>query len=459
MKFKYIFLLSVFIITSCDKSIDELNENPNSPTSANYDLILTGLEVGNAVLQTGEMVRKTGIFSGQYTGIDRSHLQYSTYSVSSTSFNSQWNEVYVDVISNSRTAEAVAIDQGVEGVSIGIIKIIRAMAFGTATSLWGDIPFDEAGYPDVENPVFEPQSVVYEKIQNLLDEAIVDLSKGTGRPPSGSDIHFDGSPDQWKAVANSLKARYYMHSGDYNNANSYAKIGIISNTSSLVVPHGTSNDDANLTYQFFEIGVRGSDLKVSDFMTSMLNTSSSNYRGNSKTNESGRNSFMFTSSGGVTIPNTSSGFYAIDSPASIITYTENLLILAESHIRLGDTLAAIEALNTHRGNLSSLFSSQYDAYTLSDFQNSGIENSDGLTTEKALLREILEERYVSLFNTTENFSDTRRTYKELDVRVKVIPNNGNELPQRFLYAQTEIDRNSNVPSPIPGFFEPTTLNK
>ena len=183
MKLKHFLIIVSFLAVGCEKSIDELNENPNSPSSASYDLILTGVQVGNAVLHTGEMARKTGIFSGQYTGLDRSHLLYSTYNVASSNFNTQWNEVFVDVVSNSRVAESVALEQGVDGVGLGIIKIIRAMAFGTATSVWGDIPFDEGGLPDVENPSFETQTNVYEKIQNLLDEAINDLSKGTGRPP------------------------------------------------------------------------------------------------------------------------------------------------------------------------------------------------------------------------------------------------------------------------------------
>ncbi len=468
MKFKHIFILITFLTIGCEKGIDELNDNPNSPTSANYDLILTGVEIGNAVLQTGEMVRKTGIFSGQYTGLDRAHLTYTTYSVASSSFNSQWNEVYVDVVSNSRVAESVAIEQGVDGIGIGIIKVIRAMALGTATSMWGNIPFDEAGYPDIENPTFESQTVVYQKLQQLLDEAILDLSKGSGRPPSGADIHFDGSPSEWIAVANTLKARYYLHTKDYNSASTYASLGISSLSGNLAVPHGSSNDDANLTYQFFEIGVRGSDLKVSDFLLSMMdstisNVSPANYRGNTKTNETARYAFMFRSSGGEIIPNTVNGISATDQSANMVSYAENQLILAESAVRLGFLESGVTALNAHRSNLLSTMSSfgaaKYDAYQLSDFENGGIENTDGLSTANSLLREILEERYVSLFNTTENFSDTRRTDGESLVRVQVIPNNGTDLPQRFLYPQTEVDRNSNVPNPIPGFFEPTTVNQ
>ena len=236
----------------------------------------------------------------------------------------------------------------------------------------------------------------------------------------------------------------------------------------LAVPHGSSNNDANLTYQFFEIGVRGSDLKVSDFIISLLDSSSnnpvqSNYRGNFKTDESARFSYMFQTSNNVVIPNTINGIAAIDKSAILVSYAENQLILAETYLRAGDAASALNSLNAHRSSLLTQMSPfgnpKYDAYTSEDFQSGGIENQDGLSVNNAILREILEERYVSLFGTTENFSDTRRTYNEVDVRVSVAPNTGSELPQRFLYPQTEVDRNANIPSPLPGFFEPTRVNQ
>jgi hypothetical protein len=101
----------------------------------------------------------------------------------------------------------------------------------------------------------------------------------------------------------------------------------------------------------------------------------------------------------------------------------------------------------------------YDAYTTADFSAGGIENTDGISIEEALLREILEERYITLFGQIEVFNDTRRTEDETIVRVPVLPNVGAVLPQRFIYPQSEIDRNSNAPNPIPDFFDKTPINK
>jgi hypothetical protein len=103
---------------------------------------------------------------------------------------------------------------------------------------------------------------------------------------------------------------------------------------------------------------------------------------------------------------------------------------------------------------------KYEAFVAEDFNPNGIENPTGnLTANEALLREILEERYVTLFGQIEVFNDVRRTIGETAVRVPVNPNIGSELPQRFLYPQSEIDANASTPTPIPVLFQPTAVNK
>ena len=87
-----------------------------------------------------------------------------------------------------------------------------------------------------------------------------------------------------------------------------------------------------------------------------------------------------------------------------------------------------------------------------------IKNLNSVSKEDALLIEILEERYVTFFGQIEGFNDVRRTRKE-EVGIRLQPNTGSLLPERFLYPQSEIDSNPNTPSPLPGFFEPTEVNQ
>ena len=76
------------ITISCSKLVEGVNDDPNNLTSSTFGTILTGSQVGNILLQTGETARRAAIFSGQYTGIDRQHLGYSEYSVTTSDFDS-----------------------------------------------------------------------------------------------------------------------------------------------------------------------------------------------------------------------------------------------------------------------------------------------------------------------------------------------------------------------------------
>ena len=465
-------IFSLLVITSCSDLVEGLNENPNSPTTAAYQNILTGAEVGNIILQTGETSRRAGIFCGYYTGIQRQHQGFSNYTVTTSDFDELWDDAFVNALRNAKVAEEAALEEGLDGIAIGIVQVLQALTYGTETSLFGAIPFDDAGNITIENPVFEDQSQVYSKIQSLLDQAIQNLQMETGRPATGAEIYFNGDPDAWIAVAYTLKARYFMHTKQYAEAYAAAKSGISSANNSMYAPHGSGLDENNLSYQFFAIQVRGADLITSDFMTSLVAPSAETspdftaYRGNAKTNESGRYGFYFQINDVGTQPNTTNGLAAPEASAPIVTYQENLLILAEAGFRTEGFTAGLAALNNFRAYMNAggyltnadAANIQYDAYDAADFSNGGIENQDNVSSDNALLREILEERYITLFGQIEGFCDVRRTQNESIVKVPVQPNTGSELPQRFIYPQSEIDRNDNIPNPIPGLFELTEIN-
>jgi hypothetical protein len=306
-----------------------------------------------------------------------------------------------------------------------------------------------------------------------LDTAIINLQSGTDRPATGSDIYFDGAPGPWIEVAYTLKARFFLQTRDYAAAYAAAQQGISAMDNEMAGPHGTGLEESNLTYQFFAIAVRGADVITSPFITSLLqpdltsNPIPENYRGNAKTDETARFNFYFqTNSLGVQ-PNTTDGFAAQTAPSPIVTYAENLLILAEAGFRSEGFATGLQRLNEYRafmnggGYLTNANPAQvlYEAYDAADFENGGMENPDGISRDDALLREILEERYVTFFGQMEGFNDVRRTANENTVKVPVIPNTGSAIPGRFLYPQTELDRNDNTPNPIPGLFEPTPVNR
>ena len=103
----------------------------------------------------------------------------------------------------------------------------------------------------------------------------------------------------------------------------------------------------------------------------------------------------------------------------------------------------------------------YESYDEADFENGGIENSDGIDKDRALLREIIEERYVSGYGQFIPFNDARRLRKEdADIAIP-IPFNTPEItqyPERFIVSQDELNANSNAPDD-PGIFSKTEVNQ
>jgi hypothetical protein len=99
----------------------------------------------------------------------------------------------------------------------------------------------------------------------------------------------------------------------------------------------------------------------------------------------------------------------------------------------------------------------YAPYTLADFNAGGIENADNISQVNALIREIIEERYVTLTGQLEVFTDVRRTGNLLKLPIK---SGYTIFPQRLLYAQAEQNANTaNVPKDAVTLTDPTPVNK
>lgn len=220
------------------------------------------------------------------------------------------------------------------------------------------------------------------------------------------------------------------------------------------------------------IGTRVGYLSVNNtFCRNLLDTQTSFptiSRRNAKTNEQARRNHL--NAGSITGTGTTTIINGEFKPMDLVTYQENLLILAETGTRTVNFTEGLLQLNKVRTFLASADSFDkraatdvklYTAYVASDFANGGMENLDNINSTKALLREIIEERYVTGFGTFMPWNDARRLRKnEYDIAVKIPLNNTTVTlhPERFLISQDEINTNSNAPTGI-SIFTPTQLNE
>lgn len=452
---------------SCTKLVSNINNNPNVPTDADALTMLPGIETADMLLQGGDLARTTSTWSGYCTGELLQSSQIQEYNVKAGNFDDTWFLVYGAVIKNARIMreKARAINNR---ALVGLSQLIEAHAVLTATDLWGDIPFTQAFSTDNPEPAYDPQQSVYEGVQSLLDSAISELSNGAPKDFGNQDIFFAGSTTAMSQVAYTLKARAYLHIKEYDKAYSVAQNGISTNQNQWLAPYpATTKGNTNPWNQYISIDRSGSLDGKNAYAVGLLNPESIHYRGNAKTNETARYSYYYT--GSLPVLNADpDGFFGAATSFPMVSYEENLLILAECAARTKG-MEGLQQLNNYRAYLDEggyLPTAQlkeetysYAPYTPSDFAAGGIVNTTGLSPEKALLKNILEERYIAFIGQPEGFNDLRRTRKESDINVKVPPNKGTLLPQRFLYPQGEVDGNKSIPNPIPDLFTPTQVNQ
>lgn len=476
-----IVLTALFGVAACESFVDDLNVDPNNSSDAPAELILTRAQVEDMKQHGSRVTHIAGMWSGYLTGVGRQYLSYHNYVYSAEETGYFWNTTYSGVFVQLGIAieKFRALDNR---LGVGIAKVIQAHAIGTATALFGDVPFSQAAEPfKYEHPVFDSQGNVYNSLQALLDEAIDELSSGIGSLPDGIDIYFNGNRTKWIEVAHTLKARFYMETKQYDKAYEEAQDGISAPANSMLGKSSTVSGMRNSFYMH-QVQDRAGDVNAKGaLLTRVLDPLGDKYRGNSKTDETARFNYYFVNLGqsgltGDIEPNFLSsgrgdsfnGIVGMEASFPLVTYQENLLTLAEAGVRAFDLSTGLTHLNEFRSwmnnggyidaSYTNAYPSEYDAYVEADFGSGGIENPLDVPAEQAFLQEVLEERWVTFFTQIIGFNDVRRTRKEA-AGVKLTPATGDKLPERFFYSLEEINSNPNVPAPLPGLFEPTPVNK
>ena len=462
-------LLAAFIFTNCNRLFDDedITNNPNAVTDVDVRTLLSGTLLGMSILHEDTDVRIVSLWSREINGLARAHLGFSQYIVSSTNFN--WRNLY-PVAGQARLIQEKADKTGDRQIK-GVGQVIEALIITKATSLYGDVPYSQAFQGEkFPNPVYDPQLQVYAQLQTTLDEAIQNLSATTGLAFANQDFIFKGDVAKWKKAAYTLKARLYLHTGNYQLAINASNQGITETAGDALVPHGKSQGvDTNQNYDFFKVRFTGDVAFNGAFLPVLMNSRINS--ANTKTNETAL--FKHYATPGLTgtgslDPNVIDGAFTNDAPHPIITFYENQLILAESQARLGNESEAINALNKVRIGLNSgyiagkIFSNTgrlYENYTSADFAPNGLANPKNYSTSQiALLYEIISQRYIIFLMQYEAFNDYRRLAKALPIVELPIPLSvGTQKPQRLIYPETQINTNPNTPNPVPSQFVKTAI--
>ena len=253
---KYIaYSLAILLIATGCKHDKDLFVNPNTPSTATPQTMLTEIEVASINSYEGDLTRTAGILVQHGVGVDGQATQTQVYSLTENQFDNQWGQLYQTLENckqlNDRFGDANPRYKGIN-------NILMAMNWGELTDLWGDIPFTEA--LQAQNnyyPKYDAQQTVLQGIDKLLNDAITILSNtdNKGAIPASDDVIFNGSLDNWIKTAYTLKARYlnrYSNKSNYDPAAILAALsnGISNASEDCMGTHGSGANEQNQWYAF-----------------------------------------------------------------------------------------------------------------------------------------------------------------------------------------------------------------
>jgi len=235
-----IFYLSIIVglLSSCQK-FSYYQQNPNEPTKASPNLLLTNIEQQafaavdlEAAVTCRYMIYNQSVDLNQYYGWQRA------------SFNGYDN--LRQVVKMEEEAKRV---NNPNYTALGLF--FRSYYIIKLTETFGDVPYSDAlkGDNGIFTPTYDTQEDIYLKVLNDLKSANNMLSVANG--PINGDVVYNGDIQKWKKAINSLTLRVLM-SLSLKTTNS--KLDVINRFKEIVAnpaqyPIFTSNaDNAALTY-------------------------------------------------------------------------------------------------------------------------------------------------------------------------------------------------------------------
>ena len=446
-----ILILSVFsflllFTTSCDKDFEEINSDPNNPTS-----IESGLLMADALRLTTNQTYSTfvGGDMGSCWSQQWAKVQYNDearYIPRTSVIQIFWDAIYEDLASDANTIYDLAVEEGNSNMQ-GVGLVMKAYAFSLLADVFGDVPFSEALTADEGNlaPAYDSQQAVYAGVLALLDEANGLLSAGGGDINSSSDLLYGGDYLGWQKFANSLKFRILMRISGTSDHNAAALQEIASSRAIFTsvgdnaqVTYLSSDPNANPIYETIDFGSRN-EFKVSDVLVNML-TANSDPRLEVYAQLNDGDIYRGKPAGIFDVPNVDYDYNNVSAvglkylepelPGVFMSYSELMFLMAEA------------ATN---GYITGSAQTYYDNGIAASMTENGISDysmiNTVLGTGEAARQNIGEQKWLALYcQGVEAWTEWRRT--GYPVLTPAIEGAISVIPQRYTYPTTEQSLNA-----------------
>ena len=203
---KYLFIITVLAFAGCEKSFEDLQVNPNQPTSAPPSLIFQGVlnDMYESCWNDNIVMRYSQFHLCNYNYYGNNEYNWTTAGFDFYTLN--------NVKLMETEAEKLAGSTSNPYSALG--KFFKAY-FSVRMSLkFGDVPFSQA-LQGLENttPVYDSQKDVFVAALNLLDEANDLMAASIAKNDNSlqGDIYLGNDLVKWQKVINTYKLRLLIH--------------------------------------------------------------------------------------------------------------------------------------------------------------------------------------------------------------------------------------------------------
>ena len=400
----------------------DVTRDPNNQTVARNSQFFVASQENLWSYWGSDPARIAGIYTQQFHGLAN---QYGALDASYNQDPNTTNGTHQALYISGGLVDIVKLQEGSKAINdnlyLGIAQIMEGALMGTGADIFGDLVYSKA-LQQLPNPELDDQLAVYDSVQKVLSAGIANINKfgAADFGPGPADLVYGGDVAKWTRFAHTLKARFYMHTGEvrpaaYASALAEAKLGISDDGGNYVGAFTQTPGEQNFYYQFHGPAARGGDLGAGITLDTLLRS-----RNDPRRTEY----FSFRPNGLRDWISDERNDPAYQQP--FVTYDENTLIWAEAAYRTGDQATALGKLNEEREN-------------------------HGLFPEavagQALLNEILIEKYIVDFQLgEESWNDYKRTCTP-----NLVPTlAGAKIPGRLYYDTNEQSTNTSIPAPNTG---------
>lgn len=251
-----IIILSIFILSSACKKLEDLNKNIKDPSAVSGESLFTNAQKNlvDQIVSTNVNYNVTRLLVQYWT--ETTYTDESNYDLVTRQIPDQhWDVLYRDVLKNLDEAKKVITNTTyldapeIKTNKLAIVDILSVYTYKVLVESFGNVPYSEALNLDKPLPKYDAGLTIYKDLLTRIDADLLAL-KGT-QSFDAADNFYSGDVNRWIKFANALKLKMGLVLASAfeksNNADDQALVKSIIESSAVNV--FTSNlDNAKLVY-------------------------------------------------------------------------------------------------------------------------------------------------------------------------------------------------------------------